>query len=467
MMKHLHIIGICGTFMGNLALLARELGFKVTGSDLNAYPPMSDLLEHQGISFSTGYHPDNLNEHPDLVVVGNTISRSNPEVDAMLDLNLDYTSGPQWLYQFVLRGRKVVAVAGTHGKTTTTSMLAWILEYADFSPGYLIGGVAQNFSSAASIGKGEWFVIEGDEYDTAYFDKRPKFIHYRPKIATLLNLEFDHADIFSSIEEIEKQFGYFIRTLPSSGHIITNFDDTRLQKTVTRSAVSPVVNCSVSGNRDADWYTDSQTEDYLHSKFHSKVHGTVELSWNVPGRHNTANALSAIAAACQIGVEARVAVEALHQFKPVQRRLQFLDQVDNIQVYDDFAHHPTAIQASLEAIYHFARPNRLIAVYEPRSNTMRMGIHGEKLVDCFDLADQVYMYRAPNVVWNIENPAHESYFVFDSVSALLHELLLELSAGDLVLIMSNGGFDNLQSRLLTGLKNQSQLNQTKSVFKYA
>ena len=466
MKEHLHFVGICGTFMGNLALLARELGFRVSGSDLNAYPPMSELLDSQGIEFATGYHPDNLKDHPDVVVVGNTISRTNPEVDAMLDLDLNYTSGPQWLYNYVLRGRKVVAVAGTHGKTTTTSMLAWILEYARMSPGYLIGGVAQNSDTAASVGKGEWFVIEGDEYDTAYFDKRPKFIHYRPKIATLLNLEFDHADIFNSVEEIETQFGYFIRTLPSSGRIITNFDDERLQKTVTRSAVSPVLNFSVSGNRDADWYTDSQTEDYLHSKFHSKVHGTVELSWEIPGWHNTANALAAIATACQIGVDAQVAVAALHQFKPVRRRLQFLDKVGDIQVFDDFAHHPTAIQASIEAIYHYTRPNRLIAVFEPRSNTMRMGVHGDKLVDCFELADRVYMYRAPNVVWNIENPSHENFYIYDSVNSLLDDLLRKLSAGDVVLIMSNGGFDNLQTRLVTGLKEKSNVQPIKSIFKH-
>ena len=454
MAKHFHVIGICGTFMGNLALLARELGYRVTGSDLNAYPPMSDMLHEQQINIASGYHPDNLKDRPDVVVVGNTISRSNPEVDAMLDLGIDYTSGPQWLYETVLRKRKVIAVAGTHGKTTTSSMITWILDYAGYHPGYLIGGVLRNLDAAARIGEGEWFVVEGDEYDTAYFDKRSKFIHYRPQVATLLNLEFDHADIFDSIHDIERQFEYFIRTLPSSGQIISNFDDPRLQATITNSAVTPSTRFSVSGNRNADWYADSQTDDYSELKLHSKVHGTVPLSWKVPGQHNTSNALAAVATACHIGIDLDTAVQALAQFKPVRRRLEEVGKVNGVRIFDDFAHHPTAIHASIDAISKYTRPKRLFAVFEPRSNTMRMGIHGDKLFEAFEHADQVYMYRAPNVAWDMGDRAGSNFHVHDSVQSLLDALIGELSSSDTVLIMSNGGFENIQSRLVEGLQNR-------------
>lgn len=441
--------------MGNLALLARDLGFRVTGSDLNSYPPMSEMLTEQNIEVATGYHPNNLAQRPDLVLVGNTISRSNPEVDAMLDIGVHYTSGPQWIYENILRDRKVIAVAGTHGKTTTTSMIAWILEYAQLTPGYLIGGIAQNFSDAARIGNGDWFVIESDEYDTAYFDKRSKFIHYRPRIATLLNLEFDHADIFDSIQDIERQFDYFIRTLPSSGRIIVNHDDPRLQDVVNRSAVTPLVSFSISGNREADWYVDSQSDDYHYSRIHSKVHGSIDLNWQIPGQHNTANALAAIATVCEIGVDVETAIEGVRRFKPVKRRLELLTETNGIKVYDDFAHHPTAIRTSVDAVSKIGQPKRVIAIFEPRSNTMRMGIHGQALVDAFEFADQVYMYRAPNVVWNEGESNRNGFFIFDSVSSLLNAVTAELVSGDSVLIMSNGGFDNLQSRLVEVLEKSS------------
>ncbi len=455
-MKHLHIIGICGTFMGNLALLARDIGFRVTGSDLNSYPPMSDMLAEQEVEVFSGYHPNNLRQRPDMVLVGNTISRTNPEVDAMLDKGIYYTSGPQWMYENILQGRKVIAVAGTHGKTTTTSMIAWILEYANLAPGYLIGGIAQNFADASRIGVGDWFVIESDEYDTAYFDKRSKFIHYRPKIATLLNLEFDHADIFDSIEDIERQFEFFLRTLPSSGRIIANCDDSRLREVVNRCSVSPTVSFSTSGNREADWYVDSQSEDYQRSHIHSRVYGSADLKWHIPGQHNTANAIAAVATACEAGVKIETAVEALCEFKPVKRRLELLANINGIKVYDDFAHHPTAIRATIDAVSKIGRPSRVIAVFEPRSNTMRMGIHGRSLVDAFEHADQVYMYRAPNVVWNDSDSEREDFFIFDSVASLLSALSAELTAGDSVLIMSNGGFENLQSRLIEQLQNKSE-----------
>ena len=449
---HIHIVGICGTFMGNLALLARELGFRVTGSDLNAYPPMSDMLSSQNIEVAERYHPDNIREKPDIILIGNTISRSNPEINAVMNSGIPYTSGPQWLYDNILINRKVAAVAGTHGKSTTTSMIAWILEFAGKKPGYLIGGVAQNFDISARVGSGEWFVVEGDEYDTAYFDKRSKFIHYRPKIATLLNLEFDHADIFNSIEDIEQQFQYFIRTLPSNGRLVSNFDDTRLHNMKEVGEWTPVDKFSVAGNRDADWYVDSQSEGHLKFEIHSRVHGTETLEWSLPGRHNSANALAAVAAASHMGIDMRTAVTALEKFKPVKRRLELICNIDNIKVYDDFAHHPTAIRASLEAISKSERPARLVAVFEPRSNTMRMGVHGQNLFNAFEIADLVYMYRAPNVEWEPVSGPDVNLTVFDAVETLLESLATGLIAGDCVVIMSNGGFNNLQRRLVDRLK---------------
>lgn len=436
--------------MGNLALLARELGYRVSGSDLNAYPPMSDLLAKQNIEVATGYHPDNLKDRPDLVVVGNTISRSNPEIDAMLNLGIEYISGPQWLSENILRNKKVIVVAGTHGKTTTTSMVAWILDYAGFNPGYLIGGVSQNFDAAAKLGTGEWFVVEGDEYDTAYFDKRSKFVHYRPYHAVLLNLEFDHADIFNSIDDIRQQFQHFIQLQPSSGSVIANLDENYLQQTIADSVFSPIVQFSISGNRDADWYADSQTDDYRNLMFHSRLHGTVELSWDVPGRHNAANALAAIATVCGVGVDLNVAIDALKEFKPVKRRLEFLGNLNGVQIFDDFAHHPTAIRSAIDAVSNLTSPKRVIAVFEPRSNSMRMGVHGTKLFEAFEVADKVFMYRPPNVIWEVPESI-QNFVVHNSVNTLLDNLVQEVRTGDCVLIMSNGGFDNLQKRLVAAL----------------
>ncbi len=453
-MKHIHIIGVCGTFMGNLALIARELGHKVTGSDLNAYPPMSEVLGNQDITCFEGYRAENLDQNPDLVLVGNTIGRLNPEVDAMLDKRINYTSGPQWLYENLLVDRKVVTVAGTHGKTTTSSMIAWILNYAKIDCGFLIGGVPQNFQTSSRIGSGEWFVVEGDEYDTAYFDKRSKFIHYRPYIATCLNLQFDHADIFNSIEDIEQQFKYFLRILPSSGYLIANWDDPRIVEVSNSSPWANIVSFSVVGNRYADWYIDSQTDDYLEFRIHSSVHGNGSLKWKVPGRHNAANALAALATTTSAGVELKIALEALQSFKPVKRRLEFLGEFASIRVYDDFAHHPTAIRASIDAISKAERPKRLVAVFEPRSNTMRMGVHGQSLIDAFEAADLTYMYRAPNVEWS-PNTSNKTFHTHESVETLLEALLNELRSGDCVLIMSNGGFNNLHSRLTRGLAAQA------------
>ncbi len=458
-MKRLHVIGICGTFMGNLALLARELGHQITGSDFNSYPPMSDMLREQGIDCINGYRAENLDANPDLVLIGNTISRTNPEIDAVLNRGLKYNSGPQWLYENILHRKKVVAVAGTHGKSTTSSMIAWIMQYAGRKPGYLIGGVPQNFNDSARIGDGEWFVVEGDEYDTAYFDKRSKFIHYRPLLATCLNLEFDHADIFDSIKDIERQFQYFVRTLPSKGRIIANLDDERIRKIVELSPWVKAVNFSISGQADAEWRVTNPSDDYKEFEILSKEHAPQKMTWQIPGRHNAENALAAIATAVCAKIDPATAIEALQSFIPVRRRLEFLGNIDSIRIYDDFAHHPTAIRSTLRAIKSSECPNRLIAVFEPRSNTMRMGFHGDKLTEAFNDADRIYMYRGPGVQWE-PDCANERFAVFDSTQSIVDSLVTELASGDCVLFMSNGGFENIQARLKNHLANRHSIPKT-------
>lgn len=442
--------------MGNLALLARELGFHVTGSDSNAYPPMRDLLRDQNIPCATHYSGDNLSPVPDTVLVGNTISRTNPEVEALLNLGIHYTSGAQWLCENVLINKKVICVAGTHGKSTTSSMISWILEYAGLNPGYLVGGVPQNFQISSRIGTGEWFVVEGDEYDTAFFDKRSKFVHYRPLVALLLNLEFDHADIFDSIEEIETQFQYFLRTVPSSGHLIVNSESERLMDITSRISWTPVNTFSAAGNRNSDFYISENTEDYQRFKISSLSHGSRNIEWNVPGQHNAANALAAISGALCVGVEFDKAVEAIQNYIPVKRRLELLSDAQNIRIYDDFAHHPTAMKSSLDAVSKSDHPSRLIAVFEPRSNTMRMGIHGDAaLFDALEMADLIYMYRAPNVHWNPQSD-RKGFFIYESVDILLDDLVGELSAGDSVIIMSNGDFNELHHRLIREIESRER-----------
>ncbi len=366
---HIHILGICGTFMGSLAVLAKEAGHRVTGSDANVYPPMSTQLEAQGIELTQGYDPAQLDPAPDLVVIGNALSRGNPAVEYVLDQGLPYVSGPQWLAEHVLQGRWVLAVAGTHGKTTTTSMLAWVLEHAGMSPGFLIGGVPQNFGISARLGGTPFFVVEADEYDSAFFDKRSKFVHYRPRTTILNNLEYDHADIFPDLAAIERQFHHLVRTIPSSGLIIHPIAETALVRVLQMGCWTPVQTTGAGGQ----WQARLLAEDgsRFEVRFDGEVQGTV--NWELTGQHNVANALATLAAARHVGVVPAMGVAALSEFRSVKRRMEKVAEVRGVTVYDDFAHHPTAIATTLQGLRARVGGERIIAVIEPRSNSMKLG----------------------------------------------------------------------------------------------
>ncbi|MDH5631372.1 MAG: UDP-N-acetylmuramate:L-alanyl-gamma-D-glutamyl-meso-diaminopimelate ligase [Gammaproteobacteria bacterium] len=452
---HIHIIGICGTFMGGLALIARELGHTVTGSDAGCYPPMSTQLEQQGITLFEGYKAGNLDNAPELVIIGNALSRGNEEVEAVLARGLRYTSGAQWLAEAVLYDQSwVLAVAGTHGKTSTTSMLAWILEYAGLTPGFLIGGVAGNFGISARLGKKPFFVIEADEYDTAFFDKRSKFIHYRPRTLILNNLEFDHADIFTDLAAIQTQFHFLVRTVPANGLIIQQHDDASLQKALDRGCWTPVERFGHGGA----WQARELEADgsVFEVSLNDVVQGTV--SWQMLGRFNMHNALAAIAAARHAGVPVKVALEALSGFKGIRRRLELRGDIDGIRVYDDFAHHPTAIALTIDALRKRIGNNRLVAVLEPRSNTMRMGVHRDQLADSLVAADDVVLVKPAALDWDMSaivaslaGKARQLESVDDAVAYLAKTA----QHGDHILIMSNGGFGGIHALLLEALARRS------------
>ena len=450
---HVHILGICGTFMGGIAALAREMGHKVTGSDSNPYPPMSTQLEAQGIDVSR-YHPANLEPEPDIVVIGNALSRGNPEVEAVLESGLPYTSGPQWLAEHLLRGCWVLAVAGTHGKTTTSSMLAWILEHAGHEPGFLIGGVPENFGITARSGGGQYFVIEADEYDTAFFDKRSKFIHYHPRTLVLNNLEFDHADIFSDLDAIKQQFHFLIRTIPGSGQIIINADDNELTDVLARGCWSQQQQISSQGRENADWRLANASADYGAFDVMQSGQACGRLEWNLIGAHNAANALAAIAAASHVGIGPEKAIEALKGFLNVKRRMEVRGTVNGVTVYDDFAHHPTAIASTLDGLCKHASGGRIIAVLEPRSNTMRMGVHKDSLGASLLTADEVFMYVPADQAWDtstLTRELGERLAIHKDVDALIDELIPAVQTGDHVLIMSNGGFEGIHDKILDRL----------------
>ncbi|ACL73525.1 UDP-N-acetylmuramate:L-alanyl-gamma-D-glutamyl-meso-diaminopimelate ligase [Thioalkalivibrio sulfidiphilus HL-EbGr7] len=450
-MRHIHILGICGTFMGGIALLARAAGYRVTGSDQNVYPPMSTLLAEQGIDVSQGFDPAHLDPAPDQVVIGNVMSRGNPAVEYVLNRGLAYTSGPQWLAEHVLKDRWVLAVAGTHGKTTTSSMLAWILEYAGLRPGFLIGGVPENFGVSARLGEAPFFVVEADEYDTAFFDKRSKFVHYRPRTLVLNNLEYDHADIFPDLAAIERQFHHLVRTVPGEGLIVRNADDENLSRVLSQGCWTPVQGFSVAGH--GDWQGRPQSPDASRFQVLYRGESQGEVCWEMIGRHNMANALAALAAARHAGVPVPQGIHALAKFQSVKRRLQLRGERSGIQVYDDFAHHPTAIATTLEALRARVGAARIIAVLDPRSNTMRMGVHRDRLAGSLAAADRVFLHAPADLGW-------DSQVVIDALphglacadtDALLAALLAEVRPGDHVLIMSNGGFGGLHDRLLAAL----------------
>ena len=445
---HLHILGICGTFMGGIAAIARAAGHKVTGCDANVYPPMSTQLEALGIELIEGFTAAQTGLAPDIFVTGNVVARGNPLMEEILNRGLLYTSGPQWLAESVLRDKWVLAVAGTHGKTTTTSMLAWMLEHGNLNPGFLVGGVPENFGISARLSDTPFFVIEADEYDTAFFDKRSKFVHYHPRTAILNNLEFDHADIFADLAAIETQFHHLVRTVPGNGLIVSNGADANLDRVLTRGCWTPVERFAGTDG----WQTGTRFDDGFEVLFNGAPQGRVQ--WDLLGEHNVANALAAIAAARHAGVPAAVAIEALQTFKNVKRRMETKGVARGVTVYDDFAHHPTAIATTIAGLRAKIGKARLIAVLEPRSNTMKQGALKEALADSLQDADQVYCYSA-GLGWDAAatlaplGAKATTLSVFDD---LLRSLSAAVRSGDHVLIMSNGGFNGIHDKLLKQLQ---------------
>ena len=489
---HIHILGICGTFMGGIAVLAKQAGHRVTGCDANVYPPMSTQLEAQGIELIEGFSPEQTKLNPDIYVIGNVVSRGNPLMEEILNRGLPYISGPQWLAENVLQGKWVLAVAGTHGKTTTSSMLAWVLEYAGLAPGFLIGGVPENFGVSARLpqtppmpipspmqgeGKGggsaeysvnnfqpplpqpspsqgegdksPFFVIEADEYDTAFFDKRSKFVHYRPRTAVLNNLEFDHADIFEDLAAIEKQFHHLVRTVPQQGLVVANGKEASLQRVIDKGCWTPVEKFGT----DADWQAaNSHGDGSFDVLYKGKLQGHV--AWGLLGEHNRMNALASIAAARHAGVAVDVSIAALTEFRNVKRRMELRGVVNQISVYDDFAHHPTAIETTLAGLRGKVGSARILAVLEPRSNTMKLGVMKSALPASLQDADLVFCYQA-NLGWDAREalaPISAKTQVHDDLDQLVAAIVQAATVGDHVLVMSNGGFGGIHQKLLDALK---------------
>ncbi|MES9976270.1 UDP-N-acetylmuramate:L-alanyl-gamma-D-glutamyl-meso-diaminopimelate ligase [Candidatus Thiodiazotropha sp. LNASS1] len=451
---HIHILGICGTFMGGIALLARALGHRVSGSDANVYPPMSTQLEGAGIDLMEGFEADHLQPAPDMVVVGNAMSRGNPAVEAMLNRGLPYTSGPQWLAEHVLQGRWVLAVAGTHGKTSTASLLAWILEQAGLQPGFLIGGVPENFGLSARLGDSPFFVVEADEYDTAFFDKRSKFVHYRPRTLIMNNLEFDHADIFDDLAMIQRQFHHLVRTVPAEGLIISPLNDGNISDVLDMGVWTPLE--FFDPEIEAGWHAEHTTADG-HS-FDVVCEGEMQgrISWELIGNHNVANALAALAAARHAGVRPGAAIEAFSGYKNVKRRMELCGEVNGVRVYDDFAHHPTAIETTLDGLRKQVGDARIIALLEPRSNTMKRGVHADRLADALRAADQVMMFMPDDLQWDAAAALAslgDRAELFSDTASMVSLAVETARPGDHILVMSNGGFEAIHQRLLDALKN--------------
>ena len=447
---HIHILGICGTFMGGLALLARELGHSVSGSDENVYPPMSTQLERAGIALQTGYAPATIPAHTDLVLVGNALSRGNPAVEYVLNRGLRYQSGAQWLAEAVLHERWVVAVAGTHGKTTTTSLVSWILEYAGLKPGFLIGGVASNFGISARLGNAPFFVVEADEYDTAFFDKRSKFVHYHPRTAILNNLEFDHADIYPDLAAIETQFHHLMRTIPGEGKVIYPAHDEALQRVIARGCWSASETLGTAGWRADNINARDNSFDVL---WQNEKQGRVE--WSLLGSHNRDNALAALAAARHCGVPVSQGIEALKHFQGIKRRLELRGEAGGIRVYDDFAHHPTAIATTLAGLRAQVGTARILAIVDPRSATMKMGVHKDTLAPSLAGADAVLLHKPANLNWQANVPADfgKPWQTYTDVESIVAAAKAWCRAGDHVLVMSNGGFGGIHDKLLAALAN--------------
>jgi UDP-N-acetylmuramate: L-alanyl-gamma-D-glutamyl-meso-diaminopimelate ligase len=449
---HIHILGACGTFMGGVALLARRAGHKVTGQDQNTYPPMSTQLEAEGIELHQGYDAGQLDPAPDLVVIGNALSRGNPAVEEVLNSGIPYTSGPRWLGENYLRGKTVLAVAGTHGKTTTASMLAWILEFDGRSPGFLIGGVPCNFDQSARDGD-EFFVVEADEYDTAFFDKRAKFVHYRPNIVILNNLEFDHADIYADLKAIQTQFHHLVRTIPGNGTIISNGQDARLESVLEKGCWSRLQR--FSEEELSDWRVKLLKADGTELAFEFGGEPAGRLTWTQCGRHNALNACAALAAATAAGVETTTALEALAAFEGVKRRMELICEVDEIRIYDDFAHHPTAIRLTLEGLRRNVGNARVLVALEPRSNTMRAGVHIDELGPALIAADRVWLMAGDGIDWDPQEalaPLDGRGRVVTRSEDLLTQMIDAVRPGDHVVFMSNGGFESVPARFSSALQ---------------
>ena len=459
---HVHILGICGTFMAGIARLARELGMTVTGSDARAYPPMSDQLAELGILVIEGYDPAHLSPVPDCIVIGNAMTRGNPAVEHILDEGLPFVSGPAWLAEHVLANRWVLGVAGTHGKTTVTSMLAWILEHAGLEPGFLVGGVPENFGVSARLGgptRGErraLFVVEADEYDSAFFDKRSKFIHYLPRTLVLNNLEFDHADIFDDLAAIQRQFHHLVRIVPRNGRILRFVPDPALDTLLSMGCWTPVDEYGLDG---AEWSASLDAADGSRFRVIRRQRSVGEVAWSLIGRHNVCNALAAIAAADHAGVAPPLACEALAEFRNVKRRLEVRGTVAGVTVYDDFAHHPTAIRVTLDALRARVGQRRILAVLDPASNTMRMGVHRDSLADALALADRIWVYRSESIAWDVaalERDAPGKIRVEGDRDVIIAEIGETIREDDHVLIMSNSGFGGFHERLLDELRMRTE-----------
>jgi UDP-N-acetylmuramate: L-alanyl-gamma-D-glutamyl-meso-diaminopimelate ligase len=452
--QHLHILGICGTFMGGIAALAKELGFRVTGCDAQVYPPMSTQLEQLGIELKQGYKTQHFIDEPDLVIVGNAMSRGNVMVEYMLDRNIPYISGPQWLLENVLKDRWVLAVSGTHGKTTTSSMLTWILEYAQLSPGFLIGGVPQNFACSARLGNAPFFVIEADEYDTAFFDKRSKFVHYRPRTLVINNMEFDHGDIFDDLTDIQRQFHHLIRMVPSNGLILSPKNEVAINEALAMGCWTPTEQSACQQGWQAQKLSADGSEFSV--TFNGEEQGIVK--WALIGDFNIDNALMAIAAARHAGVSSHIAIEALAEFINTKRRFELKGEVNNTRVYDDFAHHPTAIAKTLAGVRAQVdsriQQGRVLAVLEPRSNTMKSGVHKDALPLSLAQADQVFVFQDEKIKWSVDeliNQCQQPCFVEKSVDDLVEKVAEQSRPGDTIVVMSNGGFGNIHDKILSAL----------------
>lgn len=477
---HIHILGICGTFMGSLAVLAKQMGHRVTGSDQGVYPPMSTQLESQGIELTQGYDPAQLEPRPDLVVVGNAMSRGNPAVEYVLDKGIDYISGPQWLAEYVLKDRWTLAVSGTHGKTTTSTMLAWILEYAGMSPGFLIGGVPKNFETSARLGETPFFVVEADEYDSAFFDKRSKFVHYRPRTLIMNNLEFDHADIFADLGAIQTQFHHLLRTVPGTGRVIYPADDTHLAAVIARGCWSEQAPFAIAAKQtkstakisSAAWTAELLSDDGSHFKVITAENaaGTRqegEVIWQMTGVHSVNNAIAAMMAAHHVGVVLSVAAEALSRFGGVKRRMELLAESQGVSIYDDFAHHPTAIATTLDGLRQKVGNEPIIALIEPRSNTMKMGVHKTTLLPSAEAADKVMWSNLSGMDWlptlvketvaaspSAKHQCESSVeqLLATTVAAIRHYRAAQSGCPVHVVIMSNGGFAGIHQKLIDQLR---------------